>query len=98
MNANDIVRCLCESGYEAYITGGAARDILLGQTPADNDIVTNARPDDIERLFKNQKVSNVGKSFNVCIVDGIDVASYRKDTYFGGSDKNVKIEFVNTLH
>ena len=34
-------------GFDAYVVGGAVRDLLLGRTPDDYDIVTNARPDEI---------------------------------------------------
>lgn len=40
-----------QAGYEAYIVGGCVRDMLIGKTPKDWDITTNALPEDIQRLF-----------------------------------------------
>ncbi len=73
-----IVFRLCLCGYEAYITGGAVRDLLMGKEPLNFDVVTNARPDEIAAVFSKEKVEEVGRSFNVTLVNGIEVASYRQ--------------------
>ena len=73
------------------------RDLFSGFEPVDYDVVTEAVPDQVEQIFYDQKVCVVGKSFEVCLVNGIEVAGYRKDTYFGLSDKNCKIEPAETL-
>lgn len=95
--ANEIVRCLCEEGWDAYIAGGAARDILSGEKPLDYDIVTEAPYDVVKKIFHDRKLSLVGESFKVCIVDGIEVATYRKDSYFGLSDKHCEIEEAKNI-
>lgn len=46
-----ILEIIENAGFEAYIVGGAVRDILIGRTPSDWDITTNAIPDDIEKIF-----------------------------------------------
>lgn len=92
-----IIQTLCDNGCKAYLAGGVVRDLFLDKDPNDYDIVTEATPEQIEQLFHNNKIDKVGKSFEVCIVDGIEVAGYRKDTYFGLSDKNVEIEPAMTL-
>lgn len=94
---NTITQKLLDNGFETYIVGGAVRDYLLGVPPKDIDIATNATPDKIKEVFKNHKVKLVGESFKVCVVDGIDVATYRKDRYFGGSNKNCEIKVAKTL-
>ena len=43
--ALDVVRTLKASGFEAYIVGGAVRDLLLGLAPKDFDVATNATPE-----------------------------------------------------
>ncbi len=73
-----IIRELTEKGFEAYVAGGAARDTLFGEEPEDFDVVTNAGPGEIAALFKKRRVRIVGVSFKVCLVDGIEVATYRK--------------------
>ena len=91
-----IIEKLCQNGCKSYLTGGAVRDLFMGKDPYDYDIVTEAIPEQIEEFFDNVNV--VGKSFEVCIVDGIEVAEYRKDTYFGLSDKNCQIEMANNIN
>jgi tRNA nucleotidyltransferase (CCA-adding enzyme) len=56
---------LNQSGYEAYLVGGAIRDHLLSARTVlqDHDIVTSALPDDIQNLFSHSV--DVGKSFGV---------------------------------
>lgn len=76
--ANNILKKLYNNGFEAYIAGGAARDILLGKKPSDFDIVTNASYGKLKNIFAKNKISVVGLSFKVCIIDGIEVATYRK--------------------
>ena len=57
-------------GYEAYIIGGAVRDILMHQKPHDFDIVTSARPDTVIGSPRGQDIQTtdlVGKSFGVVV-------------------------------
>ena len=44
---------LLGNGYKAYLVGGGVRDLLLGRTPKDFDIGTDAHPNKIKRLFRN---------------------------------------------
>ncbi|NOX35622.1 MAG: CCA tRNA nucleotidyltransferase [Deltaproteobacteria bacterium] len=66
-----------KSGFQAYIVGGAVRDIMLQKSPDDFDILTNAAIKEIQSLFSDQKVKTVGKAFPVCLVNGIEVSSGR---------------------
>lgn len=58
-----IVRQLQDSGYEAYIVGGAVRDILLGRSPKDFDIVTDASPRQVHKIFRNSRL--IGHRFRI---------------------------------
>ncbi len=64
--ARSVSTRLLSAGYEAWIVGGAVRDLLLNLSPKDVDIATNAHPDEVERLFK--KTSAVGKAFGTIVV------------------------------
>lgn len=70
---------LKESGYSAYLVGGGVRDLLLGQRPKDFDVVTNARPEEIRRLFRNSQL--IGRRFRLVHVlfghEVIEVATFR---------------------
>ena len=92
-----IIDTLLNNNFDVYLVGGFTRDYLSGRKIKDVDVVTSAKPDDILNIFKNLKTNLVGKSFGVVIVNGIEVATLRKDTYFGLSDKNVKIEYGTSV-
>lgn len=50
-----VTQTLQDNGYEAYLVGGCVRDLLLGETPKDWDVTTNAHPDQIQASFPNLK-------------------------------------------
>lgn len=92
--AKEIVLRLHKSGFQALFAGGCVRDMILGREPKDFDVVTDARPDTVLKLFPRSVA--VGKAFGVVRV-GInacpgsardnyyDVATYRADgTYRDG--------------
>ena len=58
-----IISGLHNAGYDAYIVGGAVRDLLIGKHPKDFDIATSAEPARIRKLFKNSRL--IGKRFRL---------------------------------
>jgi poly(A) polymerase len=79
--ANAICGRLLEAGFEAFLVGGCVRDLLLNREPADYDVATSARPDQVLELFPGG--SAVGAQFGVVLVpqDGmkVEVATFRAD-------------------
>ena len=78
-NALKVLYRLKEAGYEAFLVGGAVRDLLLGITPKDFDVATNALPDEVRRLFRNCRL--IGRRFRLAHVhfgsEIIEVATFR---------------------
>ncbi len=70
---------LNEAGYQAYLVGGAVRDLLLGGHPKDFDVATNATPEEVKKLFRNSRL--IGRRFRLAhVVYGpeiIEVATFR---------------------
>lgn len=62
-NARYIVEKLQQHGYEAYIVGGAVRDLIVGNIPKDFDIATSATPKKIKSIFHNSRI--IGKRFRL---------------------------------
>ena len=58
-----IIKLLKDYGFEAYLVGGAVRDLLIGKTPKDFDIVTDATPSKIKKIFRNSRI--IGKRFRL---------------------------------
>ena len=61
--AANVVRTLKEAGHEAYIVGGAVRDLLLGLKPKDFDVATNATPEQVKQLFRRAFI--IGRRFRI---------------------------------
>lgn len=61
--AIDVVHTLKRAGYEAYIVGGAVRDLLLGLRPKDFDVATNATPEQVKSLFRRAFI--IGRRFRI---------------------------------
>lgn len=62
-----IIATLRKQGYTAYLAGGCVRDALLGQSPKDYDIATNATPETVQKLYPRRSAA-VGAAFGVVIV------------------------------
>jgi len=70
---------LSKAGYTAYLVGGAVRDLMLGRRPKDFDVVTNARPREVRRLFRNSRI--IGRRFRLVHVlfrgETVEVSTFR---------------------
>ena len=61
--AANVVRTLQGAGFEAYVVGGAVRDMLLGLRPKDFDVATNATPEQVKQLFRRAFI--IGRRFRI---------------------------------
>ena len=70
---------LHEAGFSAYVVGGAVRDLLLGATPKDYDVATNARPEEVKPLFRRAII--IGRRFRIVHVilnqETVEVSTFR---------------------
>ena len=80
-DALQIINRLRDAGYTAYIVGGAVRDLIVGNKPKDFDIVTDATPSKIKRIFRNSRI--IGRRFRlVHVVFGtkiFEVSTFRSN-------------------
>nr|MBO2489519.1 polynucleotide adenylyltransferase PcnB [Gammaproteobacteria bacterium] len=78
-NALKVLYRLKDAGYQAFLVGGAVRDLLLGVPPKDFDVATNAHPDQVKQLFRNCRL--IGRRFHLAHVrfgqEIIEVATFR---------------------
>jgi len=81
-----VVDRLRRAGHETYWAGGCVRDDLLGRTPADYDVATAARPEEVRAVFGQRRTLAVGAAFGVITVLGpkgagqVEVATFRADS------------------
>lgn len=81
-NALKVLYRLHHAGYKAYMVGGSVRDLMLGRRPKDFDVGTDARPNEIRRLFGNSRI--IGRRFRLVHIyfhDGstVEVSTFRRD-------------------
>ncbi|MEW5838485.1 MAG: polynucleotide adenylyltransferase PcnB [Pseudomonadota bacterium] len=78
-NALNVLYRLHESGYRALLVGGGVRDVLLGRSPKDFDIATDATPEQVRKLFRNCRL--IGRRFRLAHVlfgrEIVEVATFR---------------------
>ena len=99
-----VARILSKEGYDVYLVGGAIRDIVMGKTPHDFDLATNALPDEMLELFP--KAVSTGAKFGTVIalvadVEGenkeVEVTTFRSEAEYIDGRWPSKVEFVNDL-
>jgi poly(A) polymerase len=95
--AGEIVARLQQAGFAAFWVGGCVRDFLLGRGPQDFDIATDARPEQVEKLFK--RTVAVGKKFGVMVViedkHQFQVATFRAESDYKDGRRPETIHFAN---
>lgn len=78
-NALKVLSRLNEAGFDSYLVGGCVRDLLLGREPKDFDVATDAKPEEVRRLFRRARL--VGRRFRLAHVrfgrEIIEVATFR---------------------
>jgi poly(A) polymerase len=88
-----VVRGLKDAGYEAYIVGGAVRDLLVGLRPKDFDVATDATPEQVKALFRRAFI--IGRRFRIVHVvfgrgrehEVIEVSTFRALLESGDADQ-----------
>ena len=95
-SAIKVLSRLNKAGYEAYLVGGAVRDLLLGHRPKDFDVATDATPEQVKDLFRNCRL--IGRRFRLAHIHFgrhiIEVATFRgqhDDSASGHQDESGRI-------
>ena len=109
-NAVKVVQTLKEAGFEAYVVGGAVRDLLLGMRPKDFDVATNATPEQVKGLFRRAFI--IGRRFRIVHVvygrgrdhEVIEVSTFRATLEAAdaeqvkGNEKTSRAELAGKVH
>jgi poly(A) polymerase len=94
-----VIRTLVEKGHTAYFAGGCVRDELLGLTPTDYDVATDATPDRISAIFP--RTSEVGAAFGVVLVKShqevTEVATFRSEGPYSDRRRPDSVTFSNPV-
>lgn len=88
-----VLYTLKNAGFEAYLVGGGVRDLLLGREPKDFDVVTDAEPEQVKRLFRSARL--IGRRFRLAHVrfgpEIIEVATFRGAAENSDSDGDDRV-------
>ncbi len=99
-----ILTALNESGFEAYVVGGAVRDLLLGIEPGDFDVTTSAHPEEVLKICHAQNwrtVDNLGNNFGcvIAIVENVpvEITTFRGEAYGADAHKPEQVWYCDNL-
>ena len=100
--ADKFIQRLEEAGYEAYYVGGSVRDLLMGRTPGDTDVTTNATPVEMMDVFREFRLIETGlKHGTVTVLDEdgtpIEITTYRTDGVYSDNRHPDRVTFVRDL-
>lgn len=93
---------LKENGYQAYVVGGAVRDFLMGKTPHDYDLTSDALPSQISDVFKDFYQEHSGEKHGTIrvIIDHkpIEITTFRCDEGYTDYRRPDNVEFVKDVY
>jgi tRNA nucleotidyltransferase (CCA-adding enzyme) len=92
-------RVFLDAGFDAYLVGGAVRNLLLGEKPADYDIATNALPGEVRKLFRRVIPTGIRHgTVTVLFKDfRFEVTTYRTESGYSDSRRPDEVTFVPSL-
>ena len=94
----ELMEVLWSAGHGAFVVGGSLRDVLLGRQPLDWDLATDARPDQILRLFPAAVYQNAYGTVAVRHVDAIyEVTTFRTDHDYTDYRRPRRVEFGDSV-
>ena len=95
-----IMNRLEKAGYCAYVVGGCVRDSILGKTPTDWDIATNAKPEEVQDLFEYTIPTGTKYGTTTVRIDqqSFEVTTFRKDGCYLGNRKPERVFFTDSIH
>ncbi|MDD6736133.1 MAG: HD domain-containing protein [Clostridiales bacterium] len=97
--AENVINTLENAGFEAYVVGGAVRDSIMGNTPSDYDIATNAKPCEIKALFSRTIDTGI-RHGTVTVIDnkvGFEVTTYREESGYRDLRHPDKVSYIGSV-
>ena len=97
----NIINAVQAGGYEAYVVGGCVRDMLMGRTPDDWDVTTNAEPQRLMALLPEHRIIETGlRHGTVTVLNGgnaVEVTTYRADGQYSDGRHPDEVRFGVSL-
>lgn len=88
-----------EKGFEAYLVGGAVRDFIRGKKPSDFDVATNAKPEDVVRIFRKVIPTGIEHGTVTVLFKGyeIEVTTYRLEKDYTDARHPDSVVYTNDI-
>jgi poly(A) polymerase len=90
---------LQQAGYQAFVVGGAVRDLILGRDPKDFDVATDATPEEVRGIFRRSRI--IGRRFRIvhvlCGRELVEVTTFRGQAAEADSGRQVEDEHGRLL-
>lgn len=95
-----IIEQLQQKGFEAFAVGGCVRDSIIGRSPQDWDITTNAKPENVKAVFNKTFDTGLVHGTVTILVDNTayEVTTYRTEGKYLNNRKPEKVDFVNSIN
>ncbi len=97
--AEYILNKLKENGYDSYIVGGCVRDYLLGKTPDDWDITTQAKPEDVKKIFSHTYDTGIQHGTVTVLIEniGFEVTTFRVESDYSDCRRPDSVSFTKNI-
>lgn len=89
-----VIKKLEKKGFQAYLVGGCVRDLLRNVDPKDWDVATNAKPEEIEKIFPKSFINN---KFGTVTVGEIEITPFRTEEKYTDKRHPDKVEWAKTI-
>lgn len=95
----EIARILNTEGFQCFLVGGAVRDSIMGFTPKEYDITTNAKPEDVQRIFKYTIPTGIKHGTILVILDNmhVEITTFRSDGNYSDGRHPDKVEYTASI-
>lgn len=95
----EIARILNTEGFQCFLVGGAVRDSIMGFTPKEYDIATNAKPEDVQRIFKYTIPTGIKHGTILVILDDmhVEITTFRSDGNYSDGRHPDKVEYTASI-
>lgn len=99
-NVNNLITRLESFGFSAYAVGGCVRDSLMGKTPKDWDICTDASPDEMKKVFENYRIIETGikhGTVTVLLDEPYEITTFRVDGEYADCRRPERVSFTKNI-
>jgi poly(A) polymerase/tRNA nucleotidyltransferase (CCA-adding enzyme) len=91
---------LQREGYQAWVVGGSIRDLLIGKQASDFDVATDARPEQVLKLFRRTIPTGIKHGTVTVLADGhsVEVTTFRVESAYSDARRPDRVDYASSIH